>query len=38
LILYGILDEIPARKFNGKDAQEFLSISKEVLEWCKRKI
>ena len=35
---YGILDEIPAQKFNKEDAEAFLLISEEVLEWCKKKI
>ena len=35
---YGILDEIPAEKFNKVNAEEFLLISEEVLEWCKKKI
>ena len=35
---YGVLDEIPAKKFNKNNAGEFLSISEEVLEWCRKKI
>ena len=36
---YGIIgDKIPAMKFKEKDASEFLNISKEVIEWSKKKI
>jgi len=35
---YGVLDEIPAKKFTKENAEEFLLISEEVLEWCRKKI
>ena len=36
---YGIIQgQIPSKKFKEKDVSEFLSISKEVLEWSRKKI
>jgi HEPN domain-containing protein len=36
---YGLLeDEAPHKKFNEKDALEFISITKEILKWLKKKI
>lgn len=33
-----VSSKIPAEEFEKKDADEFLSIAKEVMEWIKKKI
>jgi len=35
---YGIVGDIPSKKFEKSDADKFLEIAKEVLEWVKKKI
>ena len=35
---YGILDEIPSQNFTKENSEYFLLVSKEVLEWVKKRI